>query len=562
MTMNSIDKQDLSSSAPELERKETSPPSDPLSVEALDKIAQQLFAEIPGVHTGPESNLTGLTGVQQMFAPPTEGAPPMDIPHATKSQPLESKPSQDSHGMPTAANDMTGGALDFRSLLADVEQEQIVSLPKRVSYQRLYFMPAGVPPVVSSSDQHMFSVRAVREDFPILQQTIHGKPLIWFDNAATSQKPLEVIQALQHYYEMDNSNVHRGVHELAGRATDAYENARAKVREFLGARSTKEIIFTHGATESINLVAQTFGRSFLDRKDEVLLTTLEHHSNIVPWQLLREERGIVLRIIPVDNQGDVILDEYEKLLGPRTKLVALTHVSNAIGTVLPLQQMIAMAHRHGAKVLVDGAQSVPHFRVNVQSLDTDFFAFAGHKMFGPTGIGVLFGKSELLEQLPPWQGGGSMIERVTFDETIYKELPYKFEAGTPIIAGAVGLGAAIDYLNRIGFESAALYEHELVSYALQRLMALPRVRIIGMPTYRAGVISFLIDGIAPEAVGRFLNEQGIAVRAGHHCAQPALARFGVAETVRASLALYNTYDEVDTFVGAVDEACKVLAKQI
>jgi cysteine desulfurase/selenocysteine lyase len=559
--MHNIDNMDLPSAA-EPGPKGTAPPADVLNKDLLDQIAQKLFAELPGFHTGPEPSLASLMGATQTVAPSPAGMPPTDIPASPVSKPVESKPSQPSHDMPTAANDLTGGAIDFRSLLADVEQEQFVSLPRRMSYQRLYFMPAASGPVVSSADQHKFCIQAVRQDFPILKQLIHGRPLIWFDNAATSQKPLEVIQAVQHYYEMDNSNVHRGVHELAGRATDAYENARAKVREFLGARSTKEIIFTHGATESINLVAQTFGRTMLDRKDEVLVTTLEHHSNIVPWQLLREERGIVLRVIPVDNRGDVILDEYEKLLGPRTKLVALTHVSNAIGTILPLQQMIAMAHRHGARVLIDGAQSVPHFRVNVQSLDADFFAFSGHKVFAPTGIGVLFGKSELLEQLPPWQGGGSMIDRVTFDETIYKELPYKFEAGTPIIAGAVGLGAAIDYLNRIGFESAALYEHELVSYALQRLMSLPAVRIIGMPTQRAGVISFLLDGIAPEAVGRFLNEQGIAVRAGHHCAQPALARFNLAETVRASLAFYNTYDEVDTFVQAVDEASSALAKQM
>ena len=553
-----MDNLDLSMPA-QPEQKSDPPHSDSLSNEVLDRIAQQLYATLPGVKENPDAYMGGLVGLQNLSPPPAESVPPMDIPAAVKSEPLAGKPPQEGRGMPTAANDMTGGSIDFRSLLAEVEQEQIVSLPKRVSYQRLYFMPAGQG--VSSSDQQVFAVRTVREDFPILHQNIHGKPLIWLDNAATSQKPRDVIQALQQYYENDNSNVHRGVHELAGRATDAYENARSKVREFLGARSTREIIFTHGATESINLLAQTFGRSFLERKDEVLVTTLEHHSNIVPWQLLREERGIVLRVAPVDDRGDVILDEFEKLLSPRTKLVALTHVSNAIGTVLPLQQMIALAHQHGAKVLVDGAQSVPHFRVNVQSLDADFFAFSGHKLFGPTGIGVLFGKAELLDQLPPWQGGGSMIKHVTFDETTYAELPHRLEAGTPIIAGAVGLGAAIDYLNRIGFESAAIYEHELVSYALEGLLALPRVRVVGMPSQRAGVISFLVDGIAPEAVGRFLNEQGIAVRAGHHCAEPALARFNVHETVRASLAFYNTYDEIDTFLGAVDQACKALATQ-
>ena len=393
-----------------------------------------------------------------------------------------------------------------------------------------------------------FDVQVIRQDFPILHQQIHGKPLIWLDNASTTQKPQSVIDTVSYFYERYNSNIHRGVHTLAARATYAYEAAREKVQRFLGAGSVSEIIFTRGTTEAINLVAQSYGRQYIRKGDEIILSMLEHHANLVPWQMLAQEMGALLKVIPVSDSGALLLEEYTRLLSPRTRLVAVTHVSNALGTILPIQEITERAHQHGARVLIDGAQGVPHFPVNVQALDCDFYTFSGHKMFAPTGIGVLYGKRELLAAMPPWQGGGSMIRRVTFEKTTYENPPTKFEAGTPNIADAVGLGAAIDYLNRIGLVNIEHYEQKLTCYAMERLSQIPGLRLIGTASPKVGVLSFVLDDIPLEEVGKRLDQEGIAVRAGHHCAQPTMQRYGVMGTVRPSLAFYNTYEEIDTLV--------------
>ncbi|MEO6824395.1 MAG: family 2A encapsulin nanocompartment cargo protein cysteine desulfurase [Nitrosospira sp.] len=396
-----------------------------------------------------------------------------------------------------------------------------------------------------------FDAHAVRRDFPILRELVNGRPLIWLDNAATTQKPQSVIDRLSYFYQHENSNIHRAAHELAARATDAYEESREKVRRFLNASSTEEIIFLRGTTEAINLVAQSWGRQNVNEGDEVVITWLEHHANIVPWQTLCNEKGAKLRIAPVDDDGQILLDEYQKLLGSRTKLVSFSQVSNALGTVTPARQMIEMAHRVGARVLVDGAQSVSHMRVDVQQLDCDWFVFSGHKVFGPTGIGALFGKLDLLNNTPPWQGGGNMIQNVTFEKTTYHGAPARFEAGTGNIADAVGLGAAIDYVERIGIDNISHYEHDLLAYATRGLHTVPGLRLIGTAPDKAGVLSYALKGFTTEEVGGALNREGIAVRAGHHCAQPILRRFGLETTVRPSLAMYNTHADVDTLVAAL-----------
>ena len=396
-----------------------------------------------------------------------------------------------------------------------------------------------------------FDANALRRDFPILKELVNSRPLIWLDNAATTQKPQSVIDRLSYFYQHENSNIHRAAHELAARATDAYEESREKVRHFLNAPSADEIIFLRGTTEAINLVAQSWGRQNVNEGDEVVITWLEHHANIVPWQTLCNEKGAKLRVAPVDDDGQILLDEYQKLLGSRTKLVSFSQVSNALGTVTPARQMIEMAHRVGARVLVDGAQSVSHMRVDVQQLDCDWFVFSGHKVFGPTGIGALFGKIDLLNTTPPWQGGGNMIQNVTFEKTTYHGAPARFEAGTGNIADAVGLGAAIDYVERIGIDNINRYEHDLMAYATRGLNTVPGLRLIGTAPDKAGVLSFSLKGFATEEVGGALNQEGIAVRAGHHCAQPILRRFGLETTVRPSLALYNTYADVDTLVAAL-----------
>jgi cysteine desulfurase/selenocysteine lyase len=396
-----------------------------------------------------------------------------------------------------------------------------------------------------------FEVETVRRDFPILQERVNGRRLVWLDNAATTQKPQSVIDRLKYFYEHENSNVHRAAHELAARSTDAYEAAREKTRRFLNAPSVREIVFVRGATEGINLVAKSWGWQNVHKDDEVVITWLEHHANIVPWQMLCAAKGAHLRVAPVDNRGDVLLDEYTKLLGPRTRLVALPQVSNALGTVTPAREMIEVAHRYGAKVLLDGAQAVSHMPVDVQLLDCDFYVFSGHKVFAPTGIGVVYGKPDVLEQTPPWQGGGNMIADVTFEKTVYQPPPGRFEAGTGNIADAVGLGAAIDYVQRIGMPAIARYEHDLLVYGLESLRGIPGLHFVGSPKEQAGVISFVLDGFRTEDVGAALNREGIAVRAGHHCAQPILRRFGKERTVRASLAFYNSCEEIDALVAAL-----------
>ena len=414
--------------------------------------------------------------------------------------------------------------------------------------------PPGLDPDVPRDlnlSSYSFDAQALKRDFPILRERINGRPLVWLDNAATTQKPQSGIDRLKYFYEHENSNVHRAAHELAARATDAYESAREKVRRFLNASSTREIIFVRGATEGINLVAQSWGRRNIQKDDEVVITWLEHHANIVPWQMLCAEKGARLRVAPVDDSGQVLLDEYEKLLGPKTRMVALPQVSTALGVIPPVSEMIEAAHRHGAKVLLDGAQSVSHMRVDVQSLDCDFFVFSGHKVFAPTGIGVVYGKPEVLEHMPPWQGGGNMIQDVTFEKTMYQLPPQRFEAGTGNIADAVGLGAAVDYVDRAGMANILRHEHGLLTYATEALQRIPGLHIIGTAKEKAGVLSFVIDGFRTEEIGDYLNRNGIAVRSGHHCAQPILRRFGLESTVRASLALYNTLEDIDTLTTAL-----------
>jgi cysteine desulfurase / selenocysteine lyase len=399
--------------------------------------------------------------------------------------------------------------------------------------------------------RNQFDIGSVRRDFPILNERVHGRPLIWLDNAATTQKPQSVIDRISYFYEHENSNIHRAAHDLAARATDAYEDARTKVAHFLNASSSKEIVFVRGATEAINLVAQSWGRRHINKGDEIVITWIEHHANIVPWQMLCAEKGACLRVAPVDDDGQVLLDEYEKLLNHKTRLVSFTQVSNALGTMTPAHQMVQMAHRYGARVLLDGAQAVSHLPVDVQSLDCDFYVFSGHKVFAPTGIGVLYGKPEVLAETPPWQGGGNMIVDVTFEKTTYQPPPGRFEAGTGNIADAVGLGAAIDYLDHIGMPNIARYEHELLVYATQGLLTVPGLRIIGTAKEKAGVLSFVLAGFRTEEVGAALNREGIAVRSGHHCAQPTLRRFGVETTVRPSLALYNSFEDIDALIAAL-----------
>ena len=402
-----------------------------------------------------------------------------------------------------------------------------------------------------------FDVHAIRSDFPILQQTVHGKPLVYLDNAATSQKPKAVIDAVLHFYTSECSNIHRGVHTLSERATKSYEETRAKARRFINAAEEREIIFVRGTTEGINLVAQSYGAIHVQRDDEIIISAMEHHSNIVPWQILAEQKGAALRIVPINDNGEFLMDEYRKLLGPRTRLVSVAHVSNSLGTINPVRQIIELAHQWKVPVLIDGAQAVPHMKVDVRELDCEFYAFSSHKMYGPTGTGVLYGKARLLEEMPPYQGGGDMISSVTFEKTIYNKLPYKFEAGTPNIADGIAFGAAIDYLERIGLDNIAAYEHELLEYATQALTRIPGVRLIGTAKEKASVVSFVLEGVHPHDVGTILDQQGIAIRTGHHCAQPVMDRFGVPATARASLSFYNTREEIDALADGVRKVSEV-----
>ena len=588
----------------------TPPPGLP-DVATLERLASEFFAALPGASEpefpssfgggsvpAPELNLVsaGPSIAPAPVAPdrvePTAGndhlgvpeayaaaLPVVTLPQAPVEAPLpgfvpgspyyflgEASPYTQSGNTPAAENRVVAqsfglpGEGELKGLLDAIasDRKPVVSAP--ASGSGFYFIDAIANheqvPQIGSTARPPFDVAAVRRDFPILAERVNGKPLVWFDNAATTQKPQSVIDRLAYFYAHENSNIHRAAHELAARATDAYEAARNKVTRFIGAGSPDEIIFVRGATEAINLVAKTWGAQNIGPGDEIIVSLLEHHANIVPWQQLAAEKGARIRVIPVDDSGQILLDEYQKLLNGKTKLVAVTQVSNALGTVTPIQKVVELAHRAGAVALVDGAQSVSHLRVNVQTLDADFFVFSGHKIFGPTGIGVVYGKKALLEAMPPWQGGGNMIADVTFERTLFQPPPNKFEAGTGNIADAVGLGAALDYVDRIGLENIARYEHDLLAYATQGLSSISGVRLIGTAADKASVASFVLNGYHPEEVGKALNQEGIAVRSGHHCAQPILRRFGVEATVRPSLAFYNTCEEVDLLVSVVQRLAR------
>jgi len=413
--------------------------------------------------------------------------------------------------------------------------------------------------VTSHDAGAVLDVDRIKADFPILKQSVHGKPLIYLDNAATSQKPLSVIEATTRYYSTDNSNIHRGVHLLSARATEQYEEAREKAQRFINAADSKEIIFVRGTTEAINLVANSYGRANIKAGDEVLITAMEHHSNIVPWQILCEEKSAKLRVAPINDDGELIVEELEKLINERTRLVSVAHISNALGTINPIRRLAEMAHRVGAAVFIDGAQAAPHTRIDVQALDCDFYAFSGHKVYGPTGVGVFYGKAALLEAMPPYQGGGDMIASVTFEKTTYNVLPYKFEAGTPNIAGTIALGAALDYVNAIGVEKIAEYEHGLLEYGTAELLKIPGLRLIGTAKEKAGVLSFVLEGIHPHDVGTILDREGIAIRTGHHCAMPVMDRFKIPATSRASLAFYNRKEDIDALVAGIYKVKEVFA---
>jgi cysteine desulfurase/selenocysteine lyase len=404
-----------------------------------------------------------------------------------------------------------------------------------------------------------FDAYALRGDFPILKQLVNGKPLVYLDNAATSQKPQAVIDAMNRYYLEENSNIHRGVHYLSDKATQSYEAARVKIQRFINASHSKEIIFVRGTTEAVNLVANSFGRIHFKKDDEIIVSAMEHHSNLVPWQMIAEMTGAILRIIPMNDHGELFIDKFEKMLNSRTRFVAVVHVSNVLGTVNPVKEIVRLSHGHGVPVLIDGAQAVPHMRVDVRDLDCDFYAFSGHKMFGPTGVGVLYGKAGLLDAMPPYQGGGDMIKSVTYHKTIYNDIPNKFEAGTPNIVGGVGLGATIDYLDSINFDEVARYEQDLLDYATLRLSAIKGLKIIGTAAEKASVISFVLDGIHPHDIGTILDDDGIAIRTGHHCAQPVMQCFGIPATARASFALYNVKEEIDALVKGIHNVIRVFS---
>jgi len=562
----------------------------------LNRLAGALFAALPGQQPvgaqapanplpagaaiGPFGNGPQLPGT---LVPGGNAAPtsPQDIASLAAAQPARAPKSQAGNGMPDvlytalpALDSRLGGAalgvpapaafdaptptqgspfyfLDFAKPGADPSQVPSNAQPYYFGEHATLAAPDSDARRTSGSAHPPFDVNAIRRDFPILSEHVNGRPLAWFDNAATTHKPRAVIDRISHFYEHENSNIHRAAHELAARATDAYEGARKTVARFIGAGSVDEIIFVRGTTEAINLVANTWGRKHIGAGDEIIVSHLEHHANIVPWQMLAAEKGARLRVIPVDDSGQVLLEEFKRLLNDKTKLVAVTQVSNALGTVVPVKEIVEIARRAGATTLVDGAQSVSHMRVDVRALDTDFFLFSGHKIFGPTGIGVVYGKRGVLEDLPPWQGGGNMIQDVTFEKTVYHAPPTRFEAGTGNIADAVGLGAALEYVERIGIENIGRYEHDLLAYATEPMRDIRGVKLIGTARDKASVLSFVLDGYTTDEVGQALNREGIAVRTGHHCAQPILRRFGLEATVRPSLAFYNTCDEVDRMVVVV-----------
>jgi len=519
-------------------------PGEPAQTARIRQLANELYQ-------GSRSAEAPSLPANSAFTPPPV--------HPTLAAADEAEPAptpDDNYAFGAPHSYISGDGFTFRGVpLGSGDSLESPGAPASTPY---YFLPREAAPQaavpahpVSGLPGAVFDVERARADFPALHQKINGRDLIWLDNAATTHKPQAVIDATSRFYARDNSNIHRAAHTLAARSTDLFEKGRDSVARFLGAADSKEIVFVRGTTEGINLIAQTYGRKFIGPGDEILLTTMEHHANIVPWQLLAEQTGAVIRVAPINDRGELIVEQFAALLSGRTKLVALTHVANSIGTINPVEHLIALAHAYGIPVLVDGAQSTPHLPVNVRALDADFYVFSGHKVFGPTGIGAVYGKAEWLEQLPPWQGGGHMIKDVTFAKTTYQNAPEKFEAGTPDIAGVVGLGAALDYLMALGIPGLAAYEHELLVYATEALAGVPKLRPIGTAAVKASVLGFVIDGTPVETVARHLDQHGIAVRAGHHCAMPTLRRLGVEATVRPSLAFYNTREEVDALVRAL-----------
>jgi cysteine desulfurase/selenocysteine lyase len=519
--------------------------------DASRPLAEAGRAAYPGAATSLPSlsDLFSFPGVPGTQSAPGIRAFPSSMPAASLPTPTTGADLHKTTSLPTVpvAGDLAGHEIATPNGKTQ-KAPQTTSVTSRID--AFEFRPDVVPHDLGVSKRPL-DAKLIRRDFPILDERVHGRPLIWLDNAATTQKPNAVIDRISDFYRHENSNIHRAAHELAARATDAYESAREKSRRFLNASSTREIIFVRGTTEGINLVAQAWGRRNVREGDEIVITWLEHHANIVPWQMLCSEKGARLRVAPVNDRGEIILEEYEKLLGPRTRMVAFTQVSNALGTIVPAREMVEIAHRYGARVLVDGAQAVSHMPVDVQTLDCDFYVFSGHKVFGPTGIGIVYGKPDALDGMPPWQGGGNMIDDVTFEKTTYQPSPARFEAGTGNIADAVGLGAAIDYVSEIGMENIAAYEHDLLHYGTAKLLTVPGLRLIGTAREKASVMSFVLNDVRTEDVGVALNQEGIAVRSGHHCAQPILRRMGVESTVRPSLAFYNTCEDIDALVAAL-----------
>jgi cysteine desulfurase/selenocysteine lyase len=508
---------------------------------ALERIASDLFATTIGGRSIPGGISADAPGTGPIAVDVPLAQPPPSANTNLREIPL--------------SLDSPDGSLP--RLFDDAGRHSKGTAPSPSSY---YFLtPAlgeSTPRPVPYFNRRAFDVADIRRDFPILQERIHGKQLVWLDNAATTQKPHAVIERLKYYYEHEYSNVHRGAHTLAARSTEAYENAREKLQRFLAAASPEEIVFVRGTTEGVNLVASSFGSKFVGKGDEIVLSTLEHHSNIVPWQFLAQRTGAVIKVVPVTDRGEVLLGDVERTLSDRTRIVAVTHVSNALGTVLPVREITQMAHRRGARVLIDGAQAVSHFPINVQELDADFYVLSGHKMFGPSAIGVVYGKKALLDEMPPWQGGGNMIQRVTFEHSTFADPPARFEAGTAALGPAVGLGAAADYLMQIGMENVAAHERQLLAYTQDSLSRIPGLRLIGTAPEKTSVASFVTDDVPPEEMGKILDQEGIAVRAGHHCAQPTMDRFGLEATVRPSLALYNTHDEIDQLARAIRRALR------
>ncbi|KLO28104.1 cysteine desulfurase [Mycolicibacter heraklionensis] len=532
----------------------------PVSAAELQVLANQLYAAQPGPDSPPQTTAVaprgGVPDPSGLLPPGVADLSAFAVPSGiVPTVPGVLAGSPPGASVPVAPRGSAPGWPGGAPAVPQLDWQDTPAPAAGGDEANYYFLspraPAAEPAPTVPDSHEVFDVNAVRADFPILRETVNGKPLIWFDNAATTQKPQVVIDRLSYFYAHENSNIHRAAHELAARATDAYEDSRDTVRRFLGAPRSEDIVFVRGTTEAINLVAYAWGGKHLRPGDEIVITHLEHHANIVPWQLVSKKTGAILKVAPVDDAGNLLLGEFEDLLGPRTKLVAATHVSNALGTVTPVHDIVELGHRYGARVLIDGAQSVPHIPIDVQSLGADFFAFSGHKIFGPTGIGVLYGTAEALAETPPWQGGGNMIADVTLERSLYQEPPNKFEAGTGNIADAVGLGEALRYVERVGIERIAAYEHALLEYATPRLADIPGVRLVGTADEKASVLSFVLAGHDPAEVGKALNAEGIAVRAGHHCAQPILRRYGLEATVRPSFAFYNTFEEIDVFIRAV-----------